>query len=88
MMNIEADLRNDRRSKRGSGLCPGGFFGIEEWKLDQREIHEWDPDEHQFSGGIIGANYGVGDIRSLRFDSDAQGALSLFPQSSRVRFPR
>ena len=35
--------------------CPGGFFGIEEWKSDQREIHRWDPDEHQLSGRIVGA---------------------------------
>ena len=39
----------------GSGGCPRGFFGIEEWKFDQREIHGRDPDQHQLPGRVVSA---------------------------------
>ena len=44
-----------RRSFHGSGICPGGFSGIEEREFDQRDIRLCDPDEHQLSGRIVGA---------------------------------
>ena len=54
-MNSKQICGADCRSVCGSGCCPGGFFGIEEWKPDQGEIHGWDPDEHHLSGRIVGA---------------------------------
>jgi hypothetical protein len=63
----------------GSGSCPRGLFGIEEWKFDQRKIHRGTQTSISFRVGSAVQSYDVADIRLLRFASEAQGASPSVP---------
>jgi hypothetical protein len=49
----EGGLRSHSRSMSGSDCCAGGFFGIEERKFDQWEVHVWDPRRRAREGNFL-----------------------------------